>query len=128
MMMNYLLWIDEQINMHQTEIARLMVARGVIEDASADAKPKAEKVKKPKMKRTAPRGGTRAAIFAAMLDIAEPASSKTIANRVHGSHPEVTEKMVWNALYNMRMTKHVLRNGSGLYHLHDYPNKVAEAG
>ena len=112
--MNYLTWIDEQITKYQTEIARLTIARAVIEEAGdiVRHRDKPKLLTKPKAK-----PNTRDAITAAMTSIGKPAESKIITAEVLAAHPELTQKSVWNALYNMRISGYVTRDDEGRYML-----------
>lgn len=121
-------WIDEQIDKHQTEIARLMVARSVVEQASdaVAAKPKAEKpAKKPKVKREAlPRGETKHKIIKAMLEIGVPASSLEIFKHVQSQGSDLTQKRIWNTLYTLTDKGEVMRDTmDGSYYLPKMPQE-----
>ncbi len=126
--MNQLIkWIDEQIDKYQTEIARLMVARGVIEQASdaVAAKPsKAEKPAKPKVRRAAtalPRGEAKHKIIKAMLEIGKPASSQEIFAHMGG---DMTQKRIWNTLYVLKDKGEIERNvDDGNYSLPKMPQE-----
>ena len=122
--MNYLDWIDEQISRHLAEIDRLNAARSVIEEAGSNlrhaempkllAKPKV----KPKVKqRHRNRGETRSKIVNAITALGTPSEPQAINAHIRAEHPEVTLKMLHNALYNMRIGGHVVRDKQGLYGL-----------
>jgi hypothetical protein len=124
-------WIDEQIDKHQTEIARLMVARGVIEQASdaVAAKPsKAEKPAKPKVRRAVttalPRGETKHKIIKALLEIGHPVSSQGIFAHVQSQGSDLTQKRIWNTLYTLKDKGEVERDStSGYYYLPQMPQE-----
>ena len=122
----YLEWIDDEILRHQTEIARLTVARSVIEEASDKLKRVAapKLLAKPAKKRAYAKGDTRGKIVAVMTEIGRAAKPKEISDLVTEDNPDITAKMVWNALYNARITGQVVRK-DGLYSLPVKEEKAA---
>jgi len=128
--MNYLQWIDDQIAGHEREIARLTIARGVVEQASSDVRAHAPKEPKPKKaKGRFIKGKTRDAIVDVMKIMRDagdlPAMSADITKVVRANHEGLTEKAVWNAMYNARATGHIVRDTAGRYDLPPLPPKPA---
>lgn len=118
--MNYLEWVDQQIEFHEKEIARLMIARGVIEQAASTLSnialaTKRKQLAKPGMKR----GDTRKHITDALLAIGRPATSREIIGAVRAKHANVSDKMVWNTLYHMRSLGVIEKDSAGLHYLGD---------
>ena len=121
--MNYLEWIDAQINKHQTEIARLTVARSVIEEAGEAIRvnkiPKGLLPKpKPKYVRKFPHGSgaSRNMVLAALATLDHAATPGEINAIVMAENKDVTAKALWNALYHLRKKGEVVREG-GFYSL-----------
>ena len=130
--MNYLQWIDDQIAGHEREIARLTIARSVVEQASSDVRAHAPKEpKEPKPRKTKGKfikGKTRDAIVDVMKIMRDagdlPAMSSDITKVVRANNEGLTEKAVWNAMYNARATGHIVRDAEGRY---DLPKPVEAA-
>ena len=118
--MNYLQWIDEQIAACEKEIARLTIARGVIEQMAETIKVREPN---PKTKRGGKiaKGRTRDWILEVMKIMGEsgdlPAPSGEISKIVRANHDGLTEKAIWNALYNARTIGAVVRGADGRYSL-----------
>lgn len=116
----YVEWIDGEILRHQTEIARLTVARGVIEEASGALKkgPFVQRLlaNPSKRKGSFVKARTRDLCIAALETLGHPATSRQIVAAVLAEHPEATQKALWNGLYNGHRKGAILREGK-LYSL-----------
>jgi len=113
----YLQWIDQEITRHQTEIARLTVARSVIEEASEAVRPPPLVLPKPPEKKRRVVGNTRDHIKEALREIGQPSLPGTITAAVRAKHPDVTRKAIANGLYNARQVGEIVRSDDGLYAL-----------
>jgi hypothetical protein len=128
----YIELIDEQIVEHERAITKLVIAREVVValgDALGDAKPVGTgkpKAATMKLKRILPKGKTRDKVRNAMVAINTKAKPKDIADEVIAGNPELTPKIVWNALYNMRIKGAVVRDEDGFYSLPPPDNGIGD--
>lgn len=120
-MSKYLEWIDEQITFHEREISKLVIAREVV--ATVDgSQPKVERIRiAPK---TMPKGKPRGLMGKPKGDTLN--KIKTVFDRPHMSvgeiaratmerYPEISDKMVYNALYNATKAGVLVRGADKLY-------------
>jgi hypothetical protein len=119
----YIEIIDEKITEHERAIAKLVIAREVVaaigEEALGGAKPTgkgAAKAATTKRKKFI-KGKTRDTILASMQELGRPAMPKDIVAVATIKDPGLTEKAIWNALYNARNVGAVTRDAEGRYAL-----------
>jgi hypothetical protein len=97
-----LLWIDNQILLHQREISKLTIAREVIADAKLEVEPAAE----PKPKKAK---GTRKSTFRKIVEVVtQPMTTKQVIEAVRTKYPQAAEKSIYNALYNGRKVGRII--------------------
>ena len=111
----YLDWIEDKINRHQTEIARLTIAREVVIEAAKTFKllePKQLPSPPPgeKPKRRSPRPPLPREEVLQLLTERGPLTSREVVNALNAE-----EKQTWNALYHMRKSGAIRRLDDGRY-------------
>lgn len=122
-MSKYLEWIDEQIVFHEREISKLVIAREVV--ATVDnSQPKVERVRiepkarpkgKPRGLMGKPKGDT---LYKIKTVFDQPhMSTGEIVKAATERYPELTDKMIYNSLYNAQKSGAVVRNADKLYSL-----------
>lgn len=115
--------IDEQIAEHERAIAKLTIAREVVvaigDVALGGAKPKGKGAAKAATmkRRVLPKGKTRDILIASLTELARPATTKEIVAVATAKDPKLTEKAVWNALYNAHKLGIFSRDAEGRYGL-----------
>ena len=119
----YIEVIDEMIAEHERAIAKLTIAREVVtaigDVALGGAKPtgkgaaKAVTMKRKKFIK----GKTRDVVVASMQELGRPITPKEIYPLVVAKDPGISEKAVWNSLYNARKAGIVTRDKEGRYAL-----------
>ena len=114
-MIDYIAWIDEQLAVHEREIAKLTIARDVILAASASPGVPSDTVKRAPGKKNGS-GVTQKWVLDAMLHMSErgvdKATSSMVLNTVKGTVGEdVDAKAIYNALYNATKSGKLIKNG-----------------
>jgi hypothetical protein len=114
---SYIDWIDAEIDQHQRAIAKLTIAREVIEQARKLMTPEEPKrLPKPqpeKIKRQSPRPSLPRQQILALLAERGPLTSGDITR----AFPVFDQKQLWNALYHMRKNGSISRNEKGYYYV-----------
>ena len=119
----YIEVIDEMIAEHERAIAKLTIAREVVtaigDVALGGAKPTGKGAAKAvtMKRRKFIKGKTRDIILGVMREMGRPAAPKEIVAVVHATGASLTEKAIWNALYNARNVGIVTRDKEGRYAL-----------
>ena len=114
-MIDYIAWIDEQLAVHEREIAKLTIARDVILAASASPGVPSDTVKRAPGKKNGP-GVTQKWVLDALHQLSErgiyKATSSTILATVKGTVGEdVDAKAIYNALYNAVKGRKLVKDG-----------------
>jgi hypothetical protein len=104
--MNYLEWVDREIDKLQREIVKLTLAREVIVNANKALAPlNRVKLDKPVKKRAPKQARLDASrVRGIIMEVCGNArlAPKAIYAHVHAQMPEVTEKNVWNHLWRLK--------------------------